>query len=81
MGGIKGEIIGSDRQRICFNKGEAINLSNRVPLGRSGVTEDEDLDREMDTIFGPDEEFDSIEHEVEKAKAIAKDYLQVIKIR
>lgn len=35
----------------------------------------------MDTVFGPDEEFDSIEHEVEKAKTIAKEYLQVIKIR
>lgn len=34
MGGIKGEIIGSDMQRISFNKGEAMSLSNRVPLGR-----------------------------------------------
>jgi hypothetical protein len=34
MGGIKGEIIGSDRQRISLNKGGPTNLSNRVSLGR-----------------------------------------------
>jgi hypothetical protein len=33
MGGIKGEIIGSDRQRICLDKGGVTNLNNRVTLG------------------------------------------------
>lgn len=33
MGGIKGEIIGSDRQRINLNKRGEASLSNRISLG------------------------------------------------
>jgi hypothetical protein len=35
----------------------------------------------MDTIFGPDEDFDPIEEEVKKAMLKAEEYLQIIKIR
>lgn len=35
----------------------------------------------MDTVFGPDEDFDPIKKEVEKASLIAEEYLQIIKIR
>jgi hypothetical protein len=42
---------------------------------------DEDLDREMDGVFGPDEHFDPVEKEVQKAVLIAEEYLQIIKIR
>ena len=34
MGGIRGEIIGSDRQRIRLDKGGVTSLSNRVYLGK-----------------------------------------------
>ena len=42
---------------------------------------EEDLDQEMDEVFGADEEYDAISEKVKEAQKTAEDYLQIIKSR
>ena len=71
MGGVKGKIIGSDKQTILLN-----NMEKQPKL-----LGEEDLDQEMDIVFGPDENFDPIQEDVAKARQVAEDYLQLIKMK
>lgn len=72
LGGVKGNIIGSDQQTIRLN-----NLEESSYKGFG----EEDLDQEMDCIFGPDEPFDPILEDVNRARQIAESYLQLIKMK
>lgn len=73
LGGINGNIIGAKKQLIKLNNSET-TFHNKI-------FEEQDLDQEMDSIFGPDESFNPIIKEVNHAHKIANNYLEMIKMK
>lgn len=73
LGGVNGNIIGAKKQVIKLNNFEEKSDDKNF--------EEQDLDQEMDSIFGSDEQFDPFLKEVNNARQIADNYLQIIKMK